>query len=69
MQSEVEQFKRTQIRGRFNYDEIDQRISILEQYEFRNPQSDYSFGRYYFHKPVRLLNARMLSTVNGKHVI
>ena len=45
---------RTQIRGRIAYDEFNERFRILEQYEFRNPNSDYFFGRYYFFKEVSM---------------
>ena len=46
---------RTEIRGRIAYDEANERFRILQQNEFRNPNSDYFFGRYYFFKEVKKL--------------
>lgn len=52
-QAELDQFTgSTQIRGRIAYDEFNERFRILEQHEFRNTESDYFFGRYYFYKEV-----------------
>lgn len=44
---------RTEIRGRIAYDEANERFRFLQQYEFRNPSSDYFFGRYFFYKEVK----------------
>ena len=44
---------RTQMRGRIAYDEANERFRILDQVEFRNPNSDYFFGHYFFFKEVK----------------
>ena len=41
------------MRGRIAYDEANERFRILDQVEFRNPNSDYFFGHYFFFKEVK----------------
>ena len=41
------------MRGRIAYDEANERFRILDQVEFRNPNSDYFFGVYFFFKEVK----------------
>ena len=51
------------MRGRIAYDEFNERFRILDQYEFRNRDSDYFFGRYFFYKEVSLRCSHAYSVI------
>ena len=50
------------MRGRIAYDEVNERFRILDQVEFRNPNSDYFFGVYFFFKEVKFQAAQSIVT-------